>query len=313
VNLPYPRDLAGYGEHPPQVTWPGDARLAVSVVLNWEEGAENNVLHGDATSESSVSDVVDAQGYPGERDLRVESMFEYGSRAGVWRLLRIAGERAVPLTVFASGMAVERLPEPVARMAALGHEICGHGYRWIDYQHVDVETEREHIRRTVAAITAATGTRPVGWYTGRSSVNTRALLVSEGGFAYDSDDYSDDLPYWTVVDGRDHLVVPYSLDANDMRFVTASGFGSGEAFFGYLRDTFDVLYAEGVQTPKMMSVGLHCRIAGRPARAAAVARFLDYVREHDGVWFATRSEIAAHWQANHPARHHRERLSAARQ
>jgi putative urate catabolism protein len=296
----YPRNLAGYGERPPDPRWPGGARLALSVVLNWEEGAENSILHGDRASEAAVSDVTDAVPYVGMRHMRVESMFEYGSRAGVWRLLRILGERGLAATVFACGMAVERSPDVVAAMAALGHEICGHGYRWIDYQHIDPGIERGHIARTVAAIQAVTGEHPAGWYTGRDSPNTRRLVVEEGGFAYDSDDYSDDLPHWTSVEGRPHLLVPYTLDANDMRFVSASGFGDGPQFESYLRDAFDVLYDEGRSAPKMMSVGLHCRIAGRPGRAASVARFLDYARGHDGVWFATRAQIAHHWRETHP-------------
>lgn len=296
----YPRDLVGYGEHPPDAAWPGGARLAVSIVLNWEEGAENTVLHGDAGSEWNVTDIGDHQPYPGGRDLRVESVFEYGARAGVWRVLRLLQDRSVPATVFACGMAVERAPELAARMTALGHEICAHGYRWIDYRLVDVDTERRHIQRTVAAIECATGRRPVGWYTGRTSLNTRPLVIEAGGFTYDSDDYSDDLPYWKSVGGRPHLVIPYSLDTNDMRFVTSAGFTTSHQFFDYLRDAFDVLYAEGAAAPKMMSVGLHCRLVGRPARSAAVAKFLDYAAGHVGVWFATRAQIADHWHATHP-------------
>jgi putative urate catabolism protein len=296
----YPRDLVGYGPHPPNPQWPGGARLAVSFVLNWEEGGENNVLHGDAASEHFLSDVIGAVPLPGVRHLSVESMFEYGSRAGVWRVLRLFERFGFPLTVFAVGMAVERYPEAVQAMAAAGHEICSHGYRWINYQDVDPAIEADHVRRAVAAIESATGTRPVGWYTGRDSPQTRSLVVAEGGFLYDSDSYSDDLPYWTVVDGQAHLVIPYTLEANDMRFVAAANFSNGDDWFGYLKDSFDVLYEEGVDSPKMLSVGLHARVAGRPGRAAALARFLAYVAAHDDVWVTRRVDIAQHWYATHP-------------
>jgi putative urate catabolism protein len=296
----YPRDLAGYGPWPPHPRWPGGARIAVSVVVNWEEGGETNVLHGDATSEAASNDVVDARPRPGVRDLRTESMFEYGSRAGVWRLRRILAERGIPATVFAVGMAVERSPEVVAALAADGHEICPHGYRWLDYSGVGTDVERAHIARTVRAIEAVTGERPLGWYTGRMSVHTRQLLVEDGGFVYDSDDYSDDLPFWTRVSGTPHLVIPYSLDVNDMRFVGSPGFANGGQFSDYVRDTFDQLYEEGAQLPRMMSVGLHCRLAGRPGRARAVARLLDHMAAHDGVWFARRIDIAQHWLKHHP-------------
>jgi putative urate catabolism protein len=296
----YPRDLLGYGETPPDPQWPGGARLAISLVVNWEEGGENNVLHGDACSESALQDVIGAQPWIGMRHPNVESMFEYGSRAGVWRLLRLFERHRVPVTVFAVGMAVERSPGVVRRMADLGHEICSHGYRWIEYRDVDVDTERDHIRLAIAAIERAVGERPLGWYTGRSSPNTRRLVVEEGGFVYDSDSYGDDLPYWTVVEGTPHLIVPYTLDVNDMRFVSPAGFASGDDFFVYLRDSFDVLYAEGADHPKMMSVGLHTRLAGRPGRAAALGRFLEHAAGHDGVWFARRIDIARHWIRTHP-------------
>jgi allantoinase len=296
----YPRDLAGYGPFTPDPGWPGGSRLALSFVLNWEEGGETSVLHGDATSEAGISD---ALGVPAvaDRQMTTESMFEYGSRSGVWRLARLFAEYRYPLTVFAVGMAVERSPEVIRHLHDLGHEICCHGYRWIDYQHVDGDTERADIRRTVDAITAATGVRPSGWYTGRSSPRTRTLVVEEGGFLYDSDAYNDDLPYWVRAAGRDHLVVPYSLDANDMRFVTSPGFDSTGSFYEYLCDTFDQLYAEGEHAPKMMSVGLHCRLAGRPGRTWALRRFLDHVAGHDGVWVTRRVDIARHWLAHHPA------------
>jgi putative urate catabolism protein len=297
--IPYPRDLHGYGETPPDPRWPGGARLAVSFVINWEEGGEANVLHGDPAAESAIQDVIGAEPWPGVRHPNVESMFEYGSRAGVWRLLRLFETQAIPVTVFAVGMAVERSPGVVRRMADLGHEICSHGYRWIDYRDVDADTERDHIRLAIRAIESAVGERPLGWYTGRCGPNTRRLVVEEGGFLYDSDSYADDLPYWTTVADAAHLVIPYTLDVNDMRFVSPAGFGSGEDFFSYLRDSFDVLYQEGAAQPKMMSVGLHTRLAGRPGRAAALARFIEYARSHPDVWFARRIDIARHWHQTH--------------
>ena len=296
----YPRDLAGYGPQPPHPRWPGGARIAVSVVVNWEEGGEANILHGDPASEAASNDVVNAAPRVGIRDLRTESMFEYGSRAGVWRLRRVLADRAIPATVFAVGMAVERSPGVVAALAADGHEICPHGYRWLDYSDVPADTERVHIARTVEAIRAVTGQRPLGWYTGRMSTRTRGLLVEDGGFLYDSDDYSDDLPFWTRVAGTPHLVIPYSLDVNDMRFVGSPGFAHGGQFFWYARDTFDQLYEEGADLPRMMSIGLHCRLSGRPGRARAVARLLDHIGSHEGVWFARRIDIAQHWIKQHP-------------
>ncbi len=297
---PYPRDLAGYGEHPPDPSWPGQARLAVSFVINWEEGGENNILHGDPASEAGLQDVIGAEPWPGLRHPNVESMFEYGSRAGVWRLLRLFSAAAIPVTVFAVGMAVERSPQVVRRMAEMGHEICSHGYRWIDYRDVDERTERRHIELAVRAIEDAVGARPLGWYTGRCGPNTRRLIVEAGGFLYDSDSYADDLPYWTTEAGPPHLVIPYTLDANDMRFVSPAGFGSGDDFYRYLKDSFDVLYEEGSRSPKMMSVGLHTRLAGRPGRSAALARFVEYAAGHDSVWFPRRVDIARHWMATHP-------------
>ncbi|MBF4161975.1 allantoinase PuuE [Nocardioides acrostichi] len=297
----YPRDLVGYGSRPPQARWPGGARVAVSVVVNVEEGSERAVIHGDEESENGVNDVIGAEPFAG-RDLRVESMFEYGARAGAWRLLRILDEAAVPATVFAVGMAVERHPDLVASFAEAGHEICGHGYRWADYRHIGEATERDHIRRTVAAIETATGARPVGWYTGRTSLNTRRLVVEEGGFLYDSDAYNDDLPYWVQVSGRPHLVLPYSFDTNDMRYVSPAGFGSVEDFVAQVIATFEELYAEGAQAPRMMSIGLHTRLAGRPGRAHALRRVLDHLASHDGVWFARRIDIARHWAEVHPIR-----------
>jgi putative urate catabolism protein len=298
--MTYPRDLVGYGPNPPHPQWPGDARVAVSIVLNVEEGGENNILHGDEAAESAVNDVTDARPIIGQRNLRVESMFEYGSRAGVWRLHRLLAERGVPVTAFATGMAVERTPEIVAALADAGHEICGHGYRWFDYQDVDALTERADIERTIEAITKVTGERPHGWYTGRTSPNTRRLVAAEGGFLYDSDDYSDDLPFWTSVDERAQLIVPYSLDVNDMRFVSPAGFATGGQFAEYARDTFDQLYDEGETAPRMMSIGLHTRLSGRPGRARAVAHLLDYIGGHDRVWFARRVDIARHWIQHFP-------------
>ncbi len=299
MSTDYPRDLVGYGAEPPNPRWPGGARIALQFVLNYEEGAEQCVLHGDAASESFLSDIPGARPYPGARHMSIESLYEYGGRAGVWRLLRIFGQRWLPLTVFGVAMALERNPAAVEAMHRAGHEIAGHGWRWIDYQFVDVETERQHIAQAVAAIERLTGERPLGWYTGRDSPNTRRLVVEHGGFLYDSDSYADDLPYWQQVGGKAHLVVPYSLDCNDMRYATPSGFATGDDFFAHLRDAFDLLYREGERAPKMLSVGLHCRLAGRPARAAALERFLDHVARHENVWICRRVDIARHWIAEH--------------
>lgn len=296
----YPRDMRGYGRHPPHADWPGGALVAVQFVLNYEEGGENNILHGDAASEAFLSEIVGAQPLMGQRHMNMESIYEYGSRAGVWRLLRIFEQRKLPLTVFAVGMALERAPEIAKAFMAGGHEVASHGWRWIDYQTVDEKTERDHIKRAVAAIEKTCGQRPLGWYTGRVGPKTRRLVAEEGGFLYDADSYADDLPYWVKVAGKDQLIVPYTLDANDMRFATTQGFNSGDQFFAYLRDSFDVLYAEGADKPKMMSVGLHCRLAGRPGRAAALARFLDHIQKHDKVWICRRVDIARHWRAKHP-------------
>jgi putative urate catabolism protein len=302
MSTDYPRDMVGYGALPPDPQWPGGARLALQVVLNYEEGAEQCVLHGDAASESFLSDIPGARPYPGVRHMSMESLYEYGSRAGLWRLLGIFGRRRLPLTVFAVAMALERNPEAAAAFKAAGHEVAAHGWRWIDYQFVDAETERQHLAAAVASIEKLTGERPLGWYTGRDSPNTRRLVVEHGGFLYDSDSYADDLPYWQRVAGRDHLVVPYTLDCNDMRFATPAGFVTGEDFYAHLRDAFDLLYREGERAPKMMSVGLHCRLAGRPARAAALEHFLDHVQQHRDVWVCRRVDIARHWIARHPPR-----------
>ena len=298
--MDYDRNLIGYGPTPPDPQWPEDARIAVQFVLNYEEGGENCILHGDQASEAFLSEIVGAEPRLGVRHVNMESCYDYGSRAGVWRILRLFGERDIRLTVFAVGMALERAPETAAAFVQAGHEICSHGWRWIEYQYMGEDEERAHMRRAIEAIEKTTGQRPLGWYTGRCSPNTRRLVVEEGGFLYSSDDYSDDLPFWDNRYGTPHLVIPYTLDNNDMRFATAQGFNSGDQFFAYLRDAFDMLYAEGAEAPKMMSVGLHCRLAGRPGRAAALARFLDYVRSHDRVWLPRRIDIARHWHKHHP-------------
>ena len=300
----YPRDLRGYGRTPPHARWPGQARIAVQFVLNYEEGGENCVLHGDAGSEQFLSEMFNPASYP-ERHLSMESIYEYGSRAGVWRILREFERRGWPLTVFAVGMAMQRHPELAAACVELGHEIACHGWRWIHYQHMDEATEREHMRLALDTLTALTGQRPLGWYTGRDSPNTRRLVVDDGGLLYDSDYYGDDLPFWTEVTRSDgvtapHLVVPYTLDVNDMRFALPQGFSHGEPFYQYLKDSFDVLYAEGDEAPKMLSVGMHCRLLGRPGRFAALRRFMDYIASHERVWVCRRVDIARHWCEVHP-------------
>ncbi len=298
----YPRDMVGYGQTLPDPRWPGKARIAVQFVLNYEEGAENSILHGDAASEAFLSEMVGAQPLYGVRHMSMESLYEYGSRAGFWRLMRIFAERQLPLTVFAAGMALERNPEAASAMAEAGHEVASHGWRWIDYQYVPEDIEREHMGRAIEAIKRLTGTRPVGWYTGRTSPNTLRLVAEHGGFLYSADSYADDLPYWVRVSGKRLLMVPYTLDANDMRFATAQGFNTGKQFFAYLKASFDQLYREGEFAPKMMSIGLHCRLAGRPGRAEALARFLDYVQGHDKVWVCRRAQIARHWHKHHAPR-----------
>jgi allantoinase len=299
----YPRDLVGYGRDVPHARWPGQARIALQFVLNYEEGGENCVLHGDPASETFLSEIIGAQAFP-MRHMSMESIYEYGSRAGLWRLLRMFEDRKLPLTVFGVSMALKRHPEAVAAFRELGHEIACHGLRWISYQNMDEATERAHMREAVQIIREMTGDAPLGWYTGRDSPNTRKLVVEHGGFVYDADHYGDDLPFWQKVEGKDHLVVPYTLDTNDMRFAAMQGFNSGTQFFDYLKDAFDVLYAEGdpagLDRPKMLSIGLHCRLVGRPARAAALARFLDYVQSHDKVWITRRIDIANHWIEHHP-------------
>jgi putative urate catabolism protein len=295
----YPRDLRGYGRNPPDPQWPGKARVAVQFVVNFEEGGENNILDGDRASEAFLSDVLGAQPWPGQRHANIESMFEYGSRAGFWRLWRIFTERNLPATVFGVAKALKRNPDVVAAMKEAGWDIASHSLRWIEHKDMSESEERTEIAAAIRVHTEATGARPLGWYTGRSSINTLRLLMEAGGLLYLSDSYADDLPYWIRARGSEpHLVIPYTLDANDMRFVNPQGFGGGDEFFTYLKDSFDVLYKEGENAPKMMSVGLHCRVVGRPGRAASLMRFLDYIGQHERVWVPTRLEIAQHWHAN---------------
>lgn len=295
----YPRDLIGYGQMPPHPRWPGEARIALQFVINYEEGGENCILHGDPASEAFLSEIIGAQPLLGVRHMNMESMYEYGSRAGFWRLHRLFTQRQLPVTVYAVAMALERNPDAGKAMVAAGWEVASHGYRWIDYQYAGEALEREHIRQAIAIQTQVIGSRPLGFYQGRMSPNTRRLVMEEGGFLYDADSYADDLPYWVKGGDRPHLVIPYTLDNNDMRFATAQGFNSGDQFFTYLKDAFDLLYAEGETAPKMMSVGLHCRLSGRPGRAAALARFLDYVQSRDRVWICRRVDIARHWHEHH--------------
>jgi putative urate catabolism protein len=296
----YPRDLVGYGRNPPDPRWPGRARVALQFVINYEEGGERSILHGDTVSEAFLSDVLGAEPWPGQRHLNVESMFEYGSRAGFWRLWRIFGARQLPVTVFGVATALARNPEVVAAMKEANWEIASHGLKWLDYKDVDDQDERAHMAEAIRIHKETTGTRPLGWYTGRSSVNTLKAVIDDGGFRYSSDSYADDLPYWVSGPKGPHLIIPYTLDVNDMRFINPQGFSGSEEFFAYMRDTFDMLYAEGEHAPKMMSVGLHCRLAGRPGRAIAVSRFLDYVARHDHIWISTRLDIAEHWHREHP-------------
>lgn len=296
----YPRDMVGYGAHPPHPQWPGNARIAVQFVVNYEEGGENNILHGDEASEAFLSEIVGADARKGVRHMNMESIYEYGSRAGFWRLHRMFTDRAMPVTVFGVATALERNPEAVAAMKQAGWEIASHGLKWIEHQYMSIERERLQMEEAMRLHEAATGERPLGWYTGRTSENSRELTAELGGFLYNADSYADELPYWETTAHGPQLIVPYTLDANDMRFATNQGFNSGDQFFAYLRDSFDVLYAEGETAPKMMSVGLHCRLVGRPGRAAALARFLDYVQSHDAVWVTTRADIARHWRERFP-------------
>jgi putative urate catabolism protein len=295
----YPRDLLGYGRTPPDPRWPGRARVAVQFVINYEEGGENSILHGDKASEAFLSDVLGAQPWPGQRHMNMESMFEYGSRAGFWRLWRIFSERKLPVTVFGVATALARNPDVVAAMREANWEIASHALKWIEYKDMPEAEERAQMREAIRIHTETTGSRPLGWYTGRTSVNSLKLLLEDGGFRYSSDTYADDLPYWVNGPKGPHLLIPYTLDANDMRFVVPQGFSNGDDFFGYLRDSFDTLYTEGERAPKMMSVGLHCRLVGRPGRAAALIRFLDHIAKYDRVWIATRLDIAEHWHREH--------------
>ena len=299
-NDEYPRDMVGYKNQPPHPNWPGGAKLAVQFVLNYEEGGENNILHGDDASEAFLSEIIGASAWKGKRHMSMESIYEYGSRVGVWRLLDLFKQKNIPLTIFAVAMALERNPAVAEIALKENHEICSHGYRWIDYSSVPVEIERQHVAKSIEIIKKITGERPLGWYTGRTSENTRRLIVEEGGFLYDADDYNDDLPFWSLIEQRHHLVIPYTLDVNDMRFVTPQGFNSGKQFLSYLIDTFDVLYEEGARIPKMMSVGLHCRLTGRPGRIKALEKFIDYAQSHTDIWFCRRIDIAKHWINNFP-------------
>nr|WP_262215819.1 allantoinase PuuE [Serratia ficaria] len=296
--------MIGYGGRPPHAGWPGGARIAVQFVLNYEEGAENNVLHGDAGSEQFLSDIIGAASYP-DRHMSMDSLYEYGSRAGFWRIHQEFQRRALPLTVFGVAMALARNPQVVQAIKEADYDVVSHGWRWIHYQQMDEVSERQHMRQAIATLRELFGQAPIGWYTGRDSPNTRRLLVEQGGFLYDSDYYGDDLPFWTEVrcatgENRPHLIVPYTLEANDMRFASPQGFNTGEQFFTYLKDSFDVLYAEGETSPKMLSIGMHCRLLGRPGKFRALQRFLDYIQRHDRVWICRRQDIAEHWAEHHP-------------
>lgn len=297
----YPRDMHGHGAVPPNPHWPGGAKIAVQVVLNYEEGGENNLLHGDPASEAFLSEIVGAAAWPGQRHWNMETIYEYGARAGFWRLHRLFTERDIPITIYGVATALARSPAQVEAMLEADWEIASHGLKWIEYKDMDEAEERAQMADAIQLHTEVTGARPLGWYTGRCSMNTVRLAAEEGGFIYLADSYADDLPYWSQLAGRDQLIVPYTLDCNDMRFATPQGFNSGDQFFAYLKDSFDVLYAEGVEgVPKMMSIGLHCRLVGRPGRVQALARFLDYAKSHADVWFARRIDIAEHWAKTHP-------------
>lgn len=296
----YQRDLIGYNSQPPHAHWPNDARIAVQFVLNYEEGGENCILHGDPASEMFLSEIIGAAPFEGARHMSMESIYEYGSRVGVWRILDLFRARKIPITLFAVAMAMQRHPKVIEQALTDGHEIASHGYRWINYHGMSVDEERAHMEKAIAIHSEICGARPLGWYTGRTSAHTRDLVAEEGGFIYDADDYSDDLPFWSKQVASPHLVVPYTLDTNDMRFATAQGFHTGDQFASYLIDAFDTLYAEGVTSPKMLSVGLHCRLIGRPARFAGLVKFIDHVQKHEKVWVARRVDIAKHWIKTHP-------------
>jgi putative urate catabolism protein len=296
----YPRDLVGYADQPPDPRWPGGARLALNFVINYEEGGERSILHGDQAAETRLTDLFMPAPLMGARDLNMESAYEYGSRVGFWRLLRLFAERNVPLTIYAVAMALERNPRAAEAMARHGCDVVDHGWRWLDYHGVDETTEREHIRLSVETIHRLMGRRPTGWYIGTPSANTRRLVVEEGGFLYDSDAYNDELPYWTYDHDHPHLIIPHTLDDNDTRLARGLGWGQADDFFVSLRDNFDALYREGAETPKLMTVALHCRLAGKPGRAASFGRFIDHVLSHEKVWICQRSEIAEHWRRHHP-------------
>ena len=299
IDQPYPRDLFGYGRTPQDPKWPGGAKIAVQFVINYEEGGENNILHGDAGSEAFLSEIVGAASWPGQRHMNMESVYEYGSRAGFWRLWRLFSGRKLPVTVYGVATALARNPDAVAAMKEADWEIASHGLKWIDYRNHSYEAEKADLDAAIALHTQVVGTRPLGWYTGRTSEHSRRIVMEEGGFLYDSDIYSDDLPYWEEGPRGPHLAIPYTLDTNDMRFAVAQGFNSGDQFYAYLRDSFDALYAEGADAPKMLSVGLHCRLVGRPGRIVGLQRFLDHIAGHDGVWIPRRIDIARHWHAHH--------------
>jgi putative urate catabolism protein len=296
----YPRDLVGYGAKKPKVQWPEDSRIALQFVINYEEGSENCILHGDIASEAFLSEMIGGDSREGVRHMSMESFYEFGSRVGVWRLFNLFKEYEIPVTIFAVAMALQRNQNVAEAALKNNFELCSHGLRWIDYQYIPEEIEKEHLYEAIKIHTEITGERPLGWYTGRTSPNTRRLIAEEGGFLYDADDYSDELPFWSNIEENPHLVVPYSLDANDMRFAAPQGFNAGDQFFNYLKDSFDTLYQEGETSPKMMSVGLHCRIVGRPGRFQALKKFVEYAQSHDKVWFCRRIDIARHWRENHP-------------
>lgn len=297
----YPRDMLGYGQNAPKVIWPNKAKIAVQFVINYEEGAENCILHGDSASETFLSEIIGALPFENARHMNMESFYEYGSRAGFWRLHRLFTQRNLPVTVFGVAMAMQRNPDAVEAMLKADWEIASHGYRWIDYQKVPIDIEREHLQKAIEIHQAMTGEKPKGWYLGRMSENTRELVIDEESFLYDADSYADDLPYFVEGKHKPHLIVPYTLDANDMRFASPQGFNSGEQFFNYLKDSFDTLYEEGARAPKMMSIGLHCRIIGRPGRFASLVKFLDYIAQFEDVWVCRRQDIASHWIEHHSA------------
>ncbi len=298
MSKKYPRSIVGYGAKSKKIKWPNNARIAVQIVLNYEEGAENCILHGDKYSETFLSEIIGAKPIKG-RHINMESLYDYGSRSGFWRLHKIFQEKKIPITIFGVGMALERNPEICKAIKESNYEVASHGWRWIDYQDISKSKERKHMKLAIKTIKKIFGKRPLGWYTGRCSPNTRDLVFEDGGFLYDSDSYSDDLPYWEIRKNKKQLIIPYTLDNNDMRFATNQGFNTGEHFFNYLKDSFDALYEEGKTNPKMMSIGLHCRLIGRPGRIQSLKKFLDYVKKHQDVWICKRIDIAKHWIKNY--------------